>query len=256
MKRFIALLPIILVLFGCDNIDENDRYIEVDPIVSQRRVLLEEFTGQRCTNCPAAHAVIEKLEEQYGDELVVVSIHAGNFGIAAPNGLMQPEGNEYASHWGVTAYPAGVVDRTGAVMTSDAWAAAIRAEAEKITDLVIDMEAVLSDDGKKVDVSTRMLTSGSVKGKLQLWLVENGIIGFQIDGSNRLQDYEHNNVFRACINGLWGEDVSLSPNYYHEAENSIELDPAWNTENLVVVGFVYNDSGVIQVNKCKVEFNN
>ena len=255
MKRFLALIPLIFLFVSCDNIDEDDRYIEIDPIESQRRVLLEEFTGQRCTNCPAAHAVIEKLQEQYGDELIVVSIHAGSFGIAAPYGLMQPEGDEYASHWGISAYPAGVVDRTGDVLTSDAWAAAIRNEAEKITDLVITLNAKVSDDGSKIDVTTEMLTSTSLTGHLQLWIVEDGIIGFQIDGSQRLQDYEHNNVFRACVNGLWGQQVSLSPNYYHTAENSINIDETWNVDNLSVVGFVYNDSGVIQVNKCKVETN-
>ena len=71
------------VLFGsCDEVDEADRYIEVEQIVPKRTVLLEEFTGQWCMNCPSAHAIVNSLKEQYGESFISVSIHAGGFGIA------------------------------------------------------------------------------------------------------------------------------------------------------------------------------
>ena len=49
---------------GCDSVDENDRYIEMPPVESNRVVLLEDFTGQYCVNCPDAHEVMEQLAEQ------------------------------------------------------------------------------------------------------------------------------------------------------------------------------------------------
>lgn len=256
MKKALFLLPFLFLLFSCDNISEDDRYIEVAPILSQRKVLLEEFTGQRCTNCPAAHAIIEKLEEQYGDELIVVSIHAGSFGIASPTGLMQPEGDVYAGKWGVSAYPCGVIDRSGEVLVPDAWAAAIRNEMGKDTPVGLDLEAALSSDGHSIDITTTLYSSEPVKGSLQLWVTENDIVGFQIDGSQRLQDYVHNNVFRACVNGTWGEAVEISPNVFLTSENSIGLDEEWNVENLYIVGFLYNETGVMQVNRCKVSIIN
>ena len=253
MKKLFFLIPFIIPLFACDNIGEDERYIEVDRVESQRRVLLEEFTGQRCTNCPAAHAIIEKLEEQYGEDLIVVSIHAGSFGIEAPDGLMQPEGNTYAGKWGVSAYPCGIVDRNSGVLTDNEWATAIRNDIAKETNVSLDLEASLSPSGDMIDISTTLLSSGNVSGNLQLWITEDEIVGFQIDGSQRLQDYVHNNVFRACVNGTWGEPVSLAANVYDIVENSVLVDGLWNVEHLNVVGFVYNDSGVVQVAKCKVK---
>ena len=261
MKKLIFLLPFLIpVITSCDQVDENDRYIKVEDVQVTRRVLLEEFTGQRCVNCPEAHAVIEKLEEQYGDDLIVVSIHAGSFGIKSPFGLMQEEGDIYANRWGINSYPAGVVDRTGNVMTYDAWSAAIRNEAGKETDLEINLEATLSADQKNINITTDLLCSDNLSGSLQLWVVENDITALQFDGDVTVTDYKHNNVFRACVNGEWGQEIALTANVSQKLSNSIEVfvDPtykiaSWNTDHLYIVGFVYNDNGVVQVNRVKVE---
>ena len=239
MKKLIYSLLLLPFLTACDQVDDNDRYIKVDDIEVTRRVLLEEFTGQRCVNCPEAHAVIEKLEEQYGDDLIVVSIHAGSFGIKSPFGLMQEEGDEYANRWGINSYPAGVIDRTGSVMTYDAWSSAIRTEAGKDTDLEIDLKATLSSDRKNIDITTVLICSQNLDASLQLWVVENDITTLQYDGDQTVADYKHNNVFRACVNGLWGQQISLNSNISEEYNNSIEVfnDPtykvaSWDVDNL------------------------
>lgn len=250
MKKLLLLLPLLLLVFGCDNISENDRYIEVEPIKSQRRVLLEEFTGQRCTNCPAAHDIIRKLEEQYGEDLIVVSIHAGSFGIEAPDGLMQPEGNEYADKWAIKAYPCGIVDRNSGVLTDNEWASAIRNDITKDSDAGIDLEAVV--DGNSINISTTLSSARDINASLQLWVTEDSIVGFQIDGRDRLQDYVHNNVFRTAVNGLWGQPVKIVANVYDKVESAVTIDETWNVENLNVVGFIFDDLGVIQVAKSKV----
>ena len=80
-----AFISLALLTASCDNISENDRYIKVEATKAERTVLLEDFTGQNCVNCPAAHRTIEALEQQYGSHLIAVSIHAGHFGIPADN---------------------------------------------------------------------------------------------------------------------------------------------------------------------------
>lgn len=254
MRKLLYLLAFLPFLTACDNVSEDDRYIDMGDVVSQRNVLLEEFTGQRCTNCPDAHAVIEQLEHQYGDNLIVVSIHAGNFGIKAPYGLMQEEGDEYASRWGITAYPAGVVDRTGSVLDYNSFAAAVRTDMLKTTDLELSLKAQLSSDRKNIEVFTTMVTPQNLEGALQLWVVENGIVAFQIDGDINRTDYVHNNVFRACINGLWGENMSLRSNEVKYVSNEIAVDDTWNLDNIRIVGLYYNNAeGVIQVERCALD---
>jgi len=54
---------------------------DIQPVVpgGDRIVLLEEFTGKGCTNCPKGSREIENLLAIYDSNLVVVSIHAGFF---------------------------------------------------------------------------------------------------------------------------------------------------------------------------------
>ena len=253
MKKLLFLLPLIYILTACDAVGEDERYIETGDVEVARKVLLEEFTGQLCVNCPAAHKIIESLEEQYGDALVVVSIHAGNFGIPAPAGLMVSEGNVYADHWNIKSYPQGVVDRTGSAETMDKWAATIRTDLEKDTDLQLNIQANLSADKKTIEITTEMFSSSDLQGSLQLWVTENNIIGFQQDGQNIIPQYVHNNVFRACVNGTWGEEYPLQGHQIKTVNSAIQVEDAWNPENLNIVGFYYNNAaGVIQVEKTSV----
>lgn len=251
MKKFLYILPLLAFLTACD-IDEEDRYIETGPVNVERKVLLEEFTGQTCTNCPDAHKIIENLEEQYGDDLIVVSIHAGHFGIMKPYGLMQEEGDTYANRWNITAYPAGVINRNSGVENMSQWSATIMEDFKQTTDLQLSLEAQLSDDGKKIEVFTTMVSPDNLQGSLQLWVVENGITALQFDGNDVRMDYVHNNVFRGCVNGVWGEEIPLAGGVIKYVSNEVALDEEWVVDNLRIVGFYYNTSGVVQVERCKI----
>ena len=63
MKK-IHLSLILLLLTACSNIGEDERLIYVKPEPAKRVVLLEDFTGQRCVNCPKGTEVIEQLQQE------------------------------------------------------------------------------------------------------------------------------------------------------------------------------------------------
>ena len=70
-----------MLLAACSYIEEDERLIYVKPAEVKRHVLLEDFTGQRCINCPKASDEIKALQEQYGEENVIaVGIHSGPLG--------------------------------------------------------------------------------------------------------------------------------------------------------------------------------
>jgi len=103
----------------CDKIDEpymntGDGGIVGDTV---RKVLLEDFTGHYCVNCPAAHVIIEGLEKVYPKRIVPVVIHAGFFAKpkAAPYDydFRTPDGTAIATEFGaITApLPKGMVNR-------------------------------------------------------------------------------------------------------------------------------------------------
>ena len=245
-----------LLLAACDHIDEADRLY--DPLTSdtpesiQRVVLLEDFTGQRCPNCPKATDIIDLMHEVFGDKVVAVGIHGGPLayaGSAKVVGLKTEAGDEYFSHWNLEYQPVGLVNRHGAINYLE-WTAAVKDELSKPATLRLNGTATLADG----IISILVNAEGNAQGKLQVWLLEDGITALQFmpDGTSN-KEYVHNHVFRTAVNGTWGEDFSVAEGKAEQRAMSQALAPEWNPEKLSVVAFVYNDQGVQQATKFKVE---
>ena len=218
-----------------------------------RTVLIEDFTGQNCTNCPDAHKVIDVLQNQYGERVIAVAIHAGHFGVAEgsnPNfvGLMQPEGNTYADYWQVASYPAGVINRTSGVVKHTDWAAYTRTALMGEPTMQISVNNSLSTDNATLTIDTEIISQANTDAKLQLWITESDITAPQLKAGSLVPSYTHNHVYRASVNGLWGEDITLTDSTPYRTTHQIALRDNWDISNLSIVAFVYNDTdGVLQV---------
>lgn len=257
-RRYIYTIisSISLLLVGCDHISEDERLIYEKPEPAQRVVLLEDFTGQRCPNCPTATDVIEQLQEAYGDALVAVGIHGGPLayaGNAKIIGLKTDTGDEYYNHWKLDHQPVGLINRHGSV-DYQYWARDVKDELAKPAPLRLEGMAVLEDNVISILVDATG-TDGTVTGKLQVWLLEDGIKSLQLmpDNQPANQEYIHNHVFRTAVNGIWGEDISVKEGEIVERIMEQTLEPNWNPEQLSIVAFVYNDSGVQQAVKFKIQ---
>lgn len=250
-------IAVMALLAACDKVSEADRYIKADMPEIGRKVLVEEFTGQFCVNCPDGHAMIRNIKSLYGDNVITVSIHAGQLAWddAANGGLKTAEGDEYANEWKVISYPSIVVNHSGSPISNMAqWQDAVQRAMGKDANVDIDLAATLSDDGKTIYVNSKMLPDGNVNAKYQIWLTESNIVAFQQDMTSVGYDlnYVHNHVYRSSVNGIKGEAVSLAASIYSEFADTIEIDANWNVENLSVVAFLYDDNGVIQVEEAEL----
>lgn len=263
LKYLLFALPA-LGFTACDNIDADDRFIETEPVIPGRTVLLEDFTGQNCRNCPDAHKEIELIKEQHGDNVIAVSVHAGGFGISVNStnfetdyvGLMQPEGDEYDSRYNtLQTWPAGTVNR-GSTLNSDSWATAVRNALSTEAEIAIDIEAAPSADKSTIEITSTLRPSANLKGRYQLWMTEDNIVARQRDGSKLIRDYVHNHVFRGAINGTWGEEMTLTSGVHSTLSHSVALrnneKERWDVNNLTVVAFFYDETGVLQAAKAKI----
>ena len=257
LKAVLSSVLLVTTLVACDPVDEADRLIYVKPVSASRNVLIEDFTGQRCVNCPTATLEIERLMAQYGgDTVIAVGIHSGPFAKSVkgvPYSLYTAEGDEYFNYWKVESQPKGVVDRLG---TSDypSWGTIVRDELSKTAPLVLQVNVSCDVNSRQMTVTANCQgTDGNTQGKLQLWVIEDGITAFQYmpDGSTN-REYVHNHVFRASVNGTWGTDINVVEGVANTTYFDCTLDEAWVPENLWVVGFVYNNHGVCQATKVKV----
>lgn len=110
------------------------------------------------------------------------------------------------------------------------------------------------ESSRTVNIEVSALSSGDISGKLQVWLVESSIEKMQFipDGSRNLK-YIHNHVFRATINGAWGDDIQLVKENELTKSYTYKLDESWKPENMAVVAFIYDDNGVIQAAQTKLK---
>ncbi len=254
-----AICAAALSLMACSNIDEDDRFIEVEPVEVAKRVLIEDFTGQRCVNCPNASEMIESLQEQYGAEnIIAVGIHSGPFSKTAsgrPLSLWTETGDYYFNSWNIDAQPTGVIDRKTVSSTYQSWGTIVRDALQASAPLTLGATTSYDEATRTVTINVNAKGVLDVTGKLQLWLIEDNITDMQAmpDGSIN-NNYVHNHVFRTAVNGQAGEDFSIAWDEEKTVTSTYVLNEDWNAENMSVVAFVYiyNNSGVQQVVKVPV----
>ena len=248
---WMTCLFVAVMFFSCDIISEDERVKKVENITTVRPVLLEDFTGQACINCPAATATAHELKKALGDNLIIVSIHAGVF---AQRAFRTEVGDEYHNHFygdGSDGYPAGMIDRT--MVDNDristnflTWGGFIlgRAQLESVPKFELGLAANYDENNRSLTVNAKGRSFEELTNiKIQLWLTESKIIAFQRSGTEMIPDYEHNHILRDAINGTWGENLELkSANDYHfdYTCDAYTISENWKPENMHIVGFLYD----------------
>lgn len=264
IKNIIKALAIIALPLGgiggglssCSNIPDDERLIYVEPAKAARNVLIEDFTGQKCVNCPNATEAIHEIQEVYGENVIAVAIHCGPFGVAgnARNvGLMTDTGKEYWSKWALEGQPNAKINRGTATNDYKNWISEVTKCLETETDVTIKAEVDYDQSTGKGTVNVTTSANAGRKATIQVWLTEDNIVALQSmpDGSTN-REYVHNHVFRAAVNGTWGEDITYTESEMkYSCDFTIDLSDIsvnrWKPEDMHAVVFVYDDNGVEQV---------
>ncbi len=280
MKRILQLsfLAFVLLAFGCQ---------EIAPVLNpsnggnptgsgnvedqERQVLIEEFTGVRCVNCPAGSEAIEALLSIHGEKLVAVSIHAGFFSTPYPESqqnLATPEGNAILNLLGQPiGYPTAVVNRTqfdgeeSFQVGQSTWPGYVAQELATPPTVKIDLQTQFSDSDRLLKVNSFLYVQELIDDpdvRLTLYLIENGIEDKQLTPSGPQDDYIHKHVFREAITATDGELIneSMTAGVVIERNHSFTVPVEWNINNCHVVGFVHLGGGskdVLQAHEVSVE---
>ena len=260
----------LLTLCACDEIDEQDRFQKVE-IASggesggeggsegtgfgAKNVLIEDFTGQRCINCPLATNTISTLQASFGhDRVIPVAIHGGDLTLAAPTGLANAIGNTYTAERGVSSKPKGEVDRTGQLLDQEKWGTTVLERIAMTAHVELGVENIAFDaDTRELSFNVNAAADlTGAQGLLQVWLTESHIIKSQATPDhNRYPydlNYEHNHVLRACVSAKDGDALALAAGSSETRTYKYILDADWVADNMSVVVIAYNAAqGVLQV---------
>lgn len=241
-------LPVIDCL-RCDDGDTTNLEAQ------DRRVLIEEFTGVRCVQCPQGSLEIQSLKAIHGERLVAVSIHAKSW--AEPYDQSQydfrtEEGENLINFLGLPqGFPTGVVNRKLFSGQADlqlegaaAWAGHIAAELEEKAIIGIDINNSWDADNRllKVNVAGKAIERISRPVNLTILITESNIVDTQkVPGDGIIDDYVHNHVLRKTITSFDGDKIAdaFEVGEYFEEEYAFTLPEEWKAGDCTIIAFVH-----------------
>jgi len=276
---FVLLSAVMVMAMSCDVIDnpiENpDVPIDTTTKVKQN-VLLEDYTGHTCGNCPDAADVAHQLETLYGsDRVIIVAVHAGPFATPQPptypTDFRTTVGNELDNTFKISraGNPNGLVNRVTRngkfIQSKDNWAPAVTAELAKTPTMGLKLDHTWNATTKAIDVTVTAdyIAGGTEDYYVVVWLTESGIISDQTDyryDPSHIEDYDFEHVLRASLNGTWGEQLSTTPvaagqKITKQMSYTFPSGSTWNPSKCDLVAFVHRygtEKNVVQVIKKKL----
>ena len=277
MKKTLIITALAaLFLASCDKIEEDQYLIYAGSTATWQdgshiaspanRVFLEKYTGMRCTNCPQADTAIAALQSTYGENLVVVAVHATTFArpYSGNEDLRTEVGDAWASEFGITSLPKVLVNRNGEQMSAEAAAARIEAERAAAQVLAMELNTTYDNYSRKVSITTNLEFLQDVSDPLAITLLvtEDSIVGKQASGSIHIENYVYNHVFRTAITDLWGADIETEgrAGECRKGKFSYTLPETWASGKepvpgkCHVVAFVSNKNTkqILQSAECKI----
>lgn len=281
-----SLLAIFMLAFNtaCDKVEPP--YLTIPDVVegdTVRKLLLEDFTGHKCPNCPGAHKTIEDLQHVYGDRIVVLVNHTGYFARTVTPyfeyDFTTTAGDAYSVFFGAdqAGFPKGMVNRenngSGYLLNPTAYGTAVSLVLDSMPvtpDIYIELEPSYStsDSMISVDVKLTALTAMPAgKYNLSVLVTESNIVKPQDNSDPNMgatpiiHDYVHKDVLRGDINSPWGEEFAdaaiANGEVFNKSYASFKIGKDWKPADLKILAFVYfadgpNDKVVIQAEEVKL----
>lgn len=239
----------------------------------EKNVLLEEFSGVKCTNCPQGNAKTKSLHAANPTRINIVTAHsyflaapyAGDFDlrtedaealIAAPLGPVPSKPSTYINRIKYASF----VNR--AVPDVDTWENLVNAELAKTSPVNLELEtSFVNEEERKFRYKITVSFSEAVANiSLGFLLTENYIKTTQLDNGIKIKNYEHEYVLRDYITSIFGEvlteeivantviikEFEIDLDDYDAQANGKNTNPAdWKIENMEIVAFVRDASDEI-----------
>ncbi|MDD6019536.1 MAG: Omp28 family outer membrane lipoprotein [bacterium] len=256
-RKNIMALAAIALCASCSNIGDDERFIDAGKVEpdANRCILIEDFTGQNCVNCPDAMVKLDELHEAFGDAIVAVGIYGGPFGKTVAGKyypLTTETGDYYATQRNIQEQPCGYFNRKTMSTNASLWASIATELLLEKSYVTISALATCRNEQITVDVNVSSMSDYS-KTRLQVWLIEDNVVSRQklADNSTNLE-FVHNHVFRASVNDRDGEAIDVTMGQETNKTYTITPDAEWKLGDLSVVAFVFNDQEVLQTVKVPV----
>jgi thiol-disulfide isomerase/thioredoxin len=287
LSQIVALLLIIIIIVSCDFVQDVNPPIEPNTGITTgssiiyRKVLVEDYTGHKCGNCPAAADVLKTLETQFPGKVVPLAIHAGffaNTNLTYPTNFKTTAGTAYDTQFGVSlaGNPNGLTNRVGYgtgsfIKAYSVWGSEITQQITQVAKFEIKIKNTFNTitSSLNTDITVKSLAGNNGNYKLVVLLTQDSIIAEQLDyrlpvGSQTTTNYEFNHLLRGAINSEWGDAIFTTPANLNDSivksYTNFAVNPTYNASKCHVIAYVYDADAasptyyeVLQVEEEKVK---
>lgn len=237
------------------NVVADTTYIET-PVATpeQKNVVIEEFTGVRCPNCPQGHQIIATIKAANAGRIVAVSLHPINslgapYSFSAQDFRSQKSQDLFDYLGQIGLEPAAGIDRKQFSGES-----AILLEKSKWTNYVNQQMAIPAPLNilleTNYDSVTRLLTVAvelhytqtiAEQNRLTVALTESNIVTAQLNGSVIDTFYTHKDIMRDFLTSLTGDALATTTEAGRVIRKTYQrtLEPVWKPENMHVAAYVH-----------------
>ena len=241
-----------LFVCSCDKIDINNTHKPFNSSGHGKTVLIKDFTGARCVNCPAAAEAVHELQHELGeDHVFIMSVHAGY--LAQPVGqfpdFTTPEGTKWYGE--NSSNPLFSVDH---VALTDGNTLYVEQVDTPLSDALAEDQtfdiftvANYDEETRNLNIESDVVATADVAGNfyVTVCMLEDSIVGRQVVPGGVDTAYVFRNVFRGTVNGADG-DTFLNGQVYVDDEYiykySVELNSAYNADQCYVLTYIYDKS--------------
>lgn len=273
-KKLTLLACAAFLMFSCEEIaprlNPGSGGNNPNPTDQQRQVLVEEFTGVRCVNCPAGSDAIQTLKGIYGDRLIAVSIHTGFFAPPYPQSTQDfriPEGASLLSYLGEPlGYPTAVVNRktfsgeTDLQLGQSQWAGFIAEEVALAPQAQVEITKTYNPGTRALEAKINLeILENIVENdvRLSVMITEDEVTDTQLTPAGVTNNYLHRHVLRDMMSAYDGEPVAgpLSEGETLTRTFNLTLPQGWDEGHCYIVAFLHHSGGeksVIQAHEVKV----
>jgi hypothetical protein len=251
-------------------------YTEAVPAADPKKVLVEEYTGVQCVNCPDGAQILKSYDSTHPNKIVVVGLHGGYLaepieGESKYDFRNEDVTNLMNSYFGnPPPQPAAAIDRVKGPdgyfnTTRVTWASFIDQRSALTPPVNVDLTSKYDSAHNKVVIKVKVAytASISVKQHLSVWLLEDNLVDVQVYPDHHDPNYVHNHVLRDFITPVIGASILdtiavKEPGRVYERTFIYTPKKAeWNLDNCRIVAFVHNsesgDKAVAQVAEVKVK---
>lgn len=275
-KHLLLISLLLTALFSCDKIEAPYKKSgTVVPDTPTKKVLLEDFTGHNCVNCPAAAKIALALQQLYNERMIMMTVHSGFFArpASAPftTDYRTPAGEAWDQFFGISnvGNPNGMINRKSTagnfIVGPGNWGTRVAEVIDDDAVVKLDINTNYNTTNRKLDINLSASFVSAINGeyKLLVCILEDSLISAQknndasVGATPVILNYVHRHVLRENVNGIWGESLISQPQPLlpYTKSYSINLNPLYKQQHCSVLAFLYDAQTyeIIQVEEKKLQ---